>query len=214
MAESTIWKNVAVNMQSVIGADVTITAITKANPAVVSATAHGFIAGDIVYIESVGMYQLNEKVARVANPETDTFELEGIDSTLFDTFSSGTAQEVTMGTSITTATTITSAGGEFDFVDTSTIHNNLKTQKPGMPSAISFSFDHIWDGSDAGLLAMKAASDAQDRRVFGFQFGTGGKKVYFAGYVGCTMLPGGTAQGLVTTSSVITMNNTPTYYAS
>ncbi|MBM9615309.1 hypothetical protein JWJ90_13575 [Desulfobulbus rhabdoformis] len=214
MATPTVWKNVAVRMQSAIAASVTVTAISKASPAVVSAAGHGFSAGDIVYLECVGMHQLNEKVARVANPATDTFELEGVDSTLFDDFSSGTVQRATLGTSIVTATTINSSGGEFDFIDTTTIHDNAKKQMPGLPSAISFEFDHIWDASDPGLLAMKSASDVQGKRVFEFQFGTGGKKVYFAGYVGCSMLPGGQAQGLVTTKAVITMNGTPTYYAS
>lgn len=214
MATPTVWKNVAVTMQSAIAAAKTITSITKANPAVVTCSAHGYSNGDIIYIEAIGMHQLNEKVARVANQTTGTFELAGIDSTLFDDFVSGTAQSATMGTSITTATTINSSGGEFDFIDTTTIHDNTKKQMPGIPSATSFSFDHIWDASDPGLLAMKLASDVQGKRVFRFQFGAGGKSVYFAGYVGCSMLPGGQAQGLVTTSAVITMNGTPTYYSS
>lgn len=215
MATPTIWKNVAVKMQSAIGSTVAISSITKASPAVVTTgAAHGYANGDIVYLECVGMHQLNEKVARVANQTSTTFELEGLNSTLFDDFSSGTVQVATLGTSIVTATTINSSGGEFDFIDITTIHDNAKKQVPGLSSAISFSFDHIWDASDPGLLAMKSASDIQGKRVFEFQFGVGGKKVYFAGYVGCTMFPGGQAQGLITTSAVITMNGTPTYYAS
>lgn len=214
MANPIVWKNVAVSMQSAIAAAKTITNITKANPGVVSATAHGFENGDIVYLDIQGMHQLNEKAVRVANKTTDTFELEGVDTTLFDTFTTGTAAEVTLGTTVSTATTISSSGGDFDFIDTTTIHANAKSQIPGLPNATTFSMDHIWDASDAGLLAMKAASDAQAKRVFKFTFGSGGKVLLFAGYVGCSMLPGGQAQGLVTTNAVITMNGTPTYYAS
>lgn len=201
-------------MQSAIGSDLTISGITKANPGVVSSTAHGLSNGDIVFLEINGMHQLNDKVVRVANKTTDTFELEGVDTTLFETFSSGTAQKLTFGTSITTATTINASGGDFDFIDSTTIHDATKKQIPGLPSAITYQFDNIWDASDTGLLAMKAASDTQAKRAFKFQFGSGGKILYFAGYVGCAMLPGGQAQGLVTTSAVITMNGTPTYYAS
>ena len=201
-------------MQSAIAATQAITGITKANPAVVTIVGHGYADGDIVFLEVQGMRQLDQKVVRVANKAADTFECEGIDSTLFDTFSSGTAAKLTMGTSISTATNISASGGEFDFIDTTTIHDPQKSQMPGLPSAISFSMDHIWDADDTGLLAMKAASDVQAKRAFKFQFGSGGQILYFAGYVGCTMLPGGQAQGLVTTSAVITMNGTPTYYAS
>jgi hypothetical protein len=214
MASPTVWKNVSVAMQSAIGTDLTISGITKANPGVVSSTAHGLSNGDIVFLEINGMHQLNDKVVRVANKTTDTFELEGVDTTNFETFSSGTAQKLTFGTSITTATTINASGGDFDFIDSTTIHDSTKKQIPGLPSAITYQFDNIWDASDTGLLAMKAASDTQAKRAFKFQFGSGGKILYFAGYVGCAMLPGGQAQGLVTTSAVITMNGTPTYYAS
>lgn len=66
----------------------------------------------------------------------------------------------------------------------------------------------------ASMTSLALASDNQDRRVFKFQFGSGGKIIYFAGYVGFTGLPGGQAQDKVTTQCVITMNGTPTYYAS
>jgi len=214
MATPIVWKNVAVAMQSAIAAAKTITGITKANPGVVSSADHGYSNGDYVYLDLLGMYQLDEKVVRVANVAAGTFELEGVDTTNFDTFTSGGAQKLTFGTSITTALTVNGSGGEFDFVDTTTIHQNTKSQIPGLPSAISYQFSHIWDAADAGLLAMQAASNIQGKRAFKFTFGVGGKILAFAGFVGCSLLPGGQAQGLVTTSSVITMEGTPTYYAS
>lgn len=214
MATPIVWKNVAVTMQSAIAAAKTISGITKASPGVVTATAHGYSNGDYVFLNVNGMHQLNDKVVRVAGVTTDTFQIEGVDTTAFDTFADGTAEKLTFGTSITTATTINASGGEFDFVDTTTIHDNTKKQIPGLPSAITYQFDNIWDASDTGLLAMKSASDTQAKRAFKFQFGSGGKIIVFAGYVGCSMLPGGQAQDLVKTSAVITMNGTPTYYTS
>ncbi len=214
MPTPTVWKNVAVAMQSALAAAKTLSAITKASPGVVTSTAHGYSNGDIVFLTVSGMYQLNDKPVRVANVTSNTFELEGIDTTLFDTFSSGTAEKVTLGTSITTATTVSSSGGNFDFIDSTTIHANAKSQLPGLPEATTFTMDHIWDVTDTGLLALKTASDNQAKRVFQFTFGTGGKKMLFAGYVGCSLLPGGSAQQMVTTQSVITMNGTPTYYGS
>ena len=214
MASAIVWKNVSVSMQSAIAAAKTIDSITKANPGVAASTAHGYSNGDIVFLQIQGMYQLHERAVRVANKTNDTFELEGINTTNFETFASGTAEKVTMGTSVSSATSISASGGDFDFIDTTTIHQNFRTQIPGLPAAISFSMDHIWDSSDAGQIAMKAASDIQAQRVFKFQFGSGGKILYFAGYVGFAGLPGGSAQNLVTTQAVITMNGLPTYYAS
>lgn len=214
MANATVWKNVAINMQSAAGSAVTITGLTKASPGVATATSHGFSNGDVVLLTANGMWQVNDKVVRVANVTTNTFELEGVDTTSFETFTSGSAQEITFGTSITTATTINASGGDFAFIDTTTIHGNAQTQVPGLPSAISYSMDNIWDASDAGQVAMKSASDSQAKRCFKFQFGTGGKVIYFAGYVGFSGLPGGQAQNLVTTQAAFTINGSPTYYAS
>lgn len=208
------WSNVAVAMQSALAAAKTITGITKASPGVVTSAAHGYANGDFVVLQVQGMFQLNDVVARVAGVTTDTFQLEGIDTTAFDTFSSGTAEKVTFGTSITSATSVSSGGGGFDFIDTTTIHANTKSQMPGLPAAATYSFDNIWDPADAGLLALKTASDAQAKRAFKFTFGAGGAIAVFYGYVGANLLPGGQAQGLVTTQTVITLNGTPSYYAS
>ena len=215
MATPRKWSNVAVAMQSAIASAVTISAITKASPGVVTTgTAHGYSNGDIVYLSVQGMYQLDGKVARITSASGSTFTLEGIDTTLFDTFTSGSVQKLTLGTSITTATTINASGGDFDFIDTTTIHANQRSQIPGLPNPATFTFDNIWDVSDAGLLAMKAASDNQTIRAFVFTFGTGGQKMYFAGYVGASLIPTGSAQGLVTTQTTITAYGTATYYAS
>jgi len=211
---ATIWKNVIVDMQSALAAAVTLTAITKADPGVVTSAGHGFINGDELKITCSGMSELDDKVVRVAETATDTFELEGIDTTLFGTFSSGTAEKITFGHSITTATTINASGGDYEMIDTTTIHKDIKTQQPGLPNAVSYQMDHLWDATDAGQIAMKAVSDVQGERAFRMRFGTGGKLLYMFGYVGASGLPGGAAQQVVTTAGVITMNGTPTFYAS
>lgn len=214
MAESTVWKNVGVGIQSAIGSALTISAITKASPGVVSSTAHGLTNTDYVYLAVQGMRQVNQKVVRVAGVTADTFQLEGVDTTEYDTFVSGTAKEITFGTSISSATTVSASGGDFDMIDTTTIHDGQKSEVPGLPSAISYQMDHKWDPTDAGQIAMKVASDIQAIRALKFTFGAGGKILVFAGYVGFSGAPGGSAQQLVTCRSVVTTLGTTTYYAS
>ncbi len=213
MATARKWSNVAIAMQSALGSDITITAISKASEGVCTAT-NTLSNGDFVALTIQGMHQLNDRVARVKSVSGANFTLEGVDTTLFDTFSSGTANKITFGTSITTATSISASGGDFDFIDTTTIHVNQKSQMPGLPNAATYTMENLFDASDAGLLAIKLASDAQAKRAFKFTFGAGGQIMCFYGYAGGNLLPGGQAQGLVTTSTVITMNGSPTYYAS
>ena len=80
---------------AVLEGDKTISAITKANPAVVTATSHGYSNGDEVVISSVGgMTEVNGKRFLVADKTTNTFELQdkdGVDinSSSFTTYTSG-----------------------------------------------------------------------------------------------------------------------------
>ena len=60
----------------------TITAITAANPAVVTSSSHGYSNGDFVNISGVvGMTQVNGKTFKVADKTTNTFELQNVDGT-------------------------------------------------------------------------------------------------------------------------------------
>lgn len=213
MATVRKWSNVAVAMQSALASAITITAISKANPGVVTAT-NTLVNGDYVYLSVQGMFQLDGKVVRVSGATASAFTLEGVDTTSFDTFSSGTAQKITFGTSITTATTMSASGGDFDFIDTTTIHSAIKTQIPGTANPIKYDFQNLWDPADAGQVAMKSASDSQAIRAFKFTFGTGGPIVVFAGYVGFVGSPGGQAQDKVESPAVITAFGTLTNYAS
>ena len=80
---------------SVLEGDKTISAITKANPAVVTATGHNYSNGDEVVISGVvGMTEVNGKRFLVAGKTTNTFQLTNkdgtnINSSSFTTYTSG-----------------------------------------------------------------------------------------------------------------------------
>ncbi len=215
MANVTTWSNVAVAIESAAAGGITINSISKASPGVVGYTGTDPSNGDYVKLSVQGMNQVDGRVFRVANVNGagNTFELEGENTTSYNTFSSGTFSVLTMGTSLTTATSVTASGGDFSFIDTTTIHDSVAKQVPGLASAAVFTFENIWDVSDAGLLALKAASDAQAQKAIRFTFANG-QKVVFNGYVGATLLPTGSAQDKVVTSVVVTMYGRPTTYAS
>lgn len=211
MAVAKIWSNVQIAMQSALAAPVTITALTNAAVGVATAT-NTYANGDYVLLTAQGMTQVNGRVFRVSAVSGTAFTLEGENTTAYGTFTSGTAQKITLGTSLGTVKGLTSSGGDFDFKDTTTIHDIIATQIPGIAAAIKYEFENIWDIADAGLIAMKAASDVKAQRAFRFTFSDGGKMV-FNGYVGATLVPGGNAQDIVTTQTVLTLYGPPTYYA-
>ena len=80
----------------VTAATTAISAITKANPAVVTSTSHGMSNGDRVYITGVvGMTEVNNREFTVAGSATNTFELSGVNSSAFTAYgSAGTTGEI------------------------------------------------------------------------------------------------------------------------
>jgi hypothetical protein len=80
----------------VTAATTAITAITKANPAVVTSNSHGMSNGDRVYITGVvGMTEVNNREFTVAGATTNTFQLSGVNSSAFTTYgSAGTTGEI------------------------------------------------------------------------------------------------------------------------
>lgn len=77
-----------------------ITAITKADPAVVTTqAAHGLSDGDVVKISGVaGMTEVNDEAFIVNSLTSTTFELVGVDSTNYGTFTASGSASVDKAT--------------------------------------------------------------------------------------------------------------------
>lgn len=208
------WSNVRVQMQSALGVASEPASISKANPGVlvIGSPTIALSNGDWVVLTDVeGMSQVDGRVFRVSGASGANINLEGEDTSLYDDFTEGLVQKITFGTNLATATGLTAAGGDFDFLDVTTIHDNTRKQVPGLPNAASYTFENLWDVGDAALRAMKTASDNQAQRAFLITFATGAL-VAFNGYVGATLLPIGNALDIVKTSAVVTMFGRPTIY--
>ncbi|MBS0219140.1 MAG: hypothetical protein JSR91_00210 [Proteobacteria bacterium] len=75
---------------AVFGPAITITGITKANPAVVTAPAHGLDDNVQGLIQSVsGMTEVNNREFTIRKIDNDSFSLIGIDSTSYSAYTSG-----------------------------------------------------------------------------------------------------------------------------
>lgn len=218
MAKVNTWTGVSVDMQSALGAVKTITAVAKGATATVTAT-HDFVVGDYIVFDVQGMSQLNDKVYRVLSVSTTvSFVIEAVNGTSvnttnWDTFTSGTCNKVTFGTGLNAITSWDGSGGESDSIDTTTIHSTEKTEIPGARNPITYSFSTFWDPTDTGLSALSDASEANTKRAFKFKFRNGTIAV-FNGFVNYSGSPVGGAQDKVTSPGVVKVAKAPSYYAS
>lgn len=216
---ATIYKNsgLILAMQSVIGTATDITAATNAAPGVFSSVGHGLSDGDIVLIRASGMIEVNERVFVIVNKATDTFQLKnaatgsvGIDTTNFGVFSSGTFEELTLGTTIPGVSSYNAQGGEIKFLDTTTVSDTRDKQIVSGVTAMSYGLTIQWDPSDTAQAAMLAAFETSQSRGFRIRW-PNGRYMLFYGSVGFSGMPGGDNQGIVTTQAAISMNGAPTF---
>ena len=197
MATATRWVKVAVSMQSALGATKTISAISQANPGTVSSTAHGLSAGAYVaYTITGGMPQLNSRVLRITNAVANAWDIESVDTTGYDAFTSGTAAQVTFGTGFSTLMDASPSGGDQQFINYRLLHDDVENLIPSVKAGQIYTFKSIWDPADAALLAAEAAADQAAQRAILLSF-SNGKKFVMNGYVGCTLQPQGNAGELV-----------------
>lgn len=123
-----------VDFAATYSADVTITGISNANPAVVSAAGHTFEEGDIVVITS-GWVRLTGRAFRVGTVEAGTtFTLESLDTTDTAQFPTGTSagsvKSVETWVGIPQITSATSSGGEQQFYTFGFLQESVDRQLP------------------------------------------------------------------------------------
>ncbi|MGB3068444.1 MAG: phage tail tube protein [Ottowia sp.] len=217
MANPIFWTNVGIDVQTALSAAITATTITKASPAVVTYSGTPVPApanGDYVYFEATGMSQVNDRIFRVANSNgaAKTFELEGEDSTLYDTFVSGTFKIITFGASFNSVQNIAVSGGDYEKADVTTVHDMIRKQVPTVTSPLAFSMTNLFDLTDPGFMECNKAYKSKSKRAIRLRFGTGARMA-LVGYCGAAGVPTGQAQGVVQTTVSIDAQNLPSVWA-
>ena len=80
----------ATNVASSNNPTKTVTGASKANPCQITIVGHGFATGERVRLSGLGgMVELNDLDYTITVTGTDTFTLDGVDSTLYTTYTSG-----------------------------------------------------------------------------------------------------------------------------
>lgn len=154
---------------SLIAAVKTVSAVTNAAEAVVSSTAHGYSAGDIVIMYS-GWGRLNRRAFRIKTVTADSFVLEGADTTNTTFFPSGTGvgtvAKITTFTQITTVMNPQSNGGDPKTVNYKFVESDVEFSINDGFSATSYTLELDADSiGGAGYTALKTLTDVQTDTV-------------------------------------------------
>lgn len=149
-------------------ADVTVTAISNANPAVASAAAHGFVEGDIVTVTS-GWVKLTGRGFRVGAVTDDTFEILGVNTLNTQSYpagvSAGTAKSVTKWVNIPQITEVASSGGEQQFYQFGFLEEDEDRQIPTTKSPSTLTLTVADDPSQPYVPVVEMADELKEERL-------------------------------------------------
>ena len=154
---------------STIASSKNTTVVTNAAEAVVTSTAHGYTNGDIIEITS-GWGRLNRRAFRIKSVTTDTFVLEGADTSSTAFFPAGTGigsvRKATAFTQITSILNPQSTGGEPKNVSYKFIESDVDYSINDGFTATSYQVAMDADAiGSAGYTALRTLTDVQSDTI-------------------------------------------------
>ena len=153
----------------------TITAITSANPGVVTATAHAMTQNTVGRIAAVvGMTQLNGGIYIVDTPTANTFNLAGTDNTANSPYVSGGTFTPFVFSQFCELTGIDQQDGTTDEIDVTTICSTAKEFETGLADSGSVTLNYNYAPNEAVQLAFNAAKKAGTPLAIRVTFAGGG----------------------------------------
>lgn len=205
-----------VDLASSYSAPVPVTLISNSNPAVVTATAHGFAEGDIVQLET-GWSRLNNRAFLVGEVTTDTFELVGnqVDTTDVAYFpvgaGVGSVKSVETWVSIPQITGVEFAGMEQSFLEVQFLESSTQVNIPTVKSAATLTFTVADDPRQAYVPVV-------EKYDFDLSINTArmnlvsGDSILYPAFVTWTPSPTVTINELIVNTMTLAVQGTPTRY--
>jgi len=169
----------------------TITAITNANPAVATCTAHGYTTGDEIMLSS-GWEDANDSVYKIESVDANSFKILGLDSTNTSFFPAGSgggsAQKLSAWTAIPQVLTISASGGDARFTDVNPLAKRNGIRIPTGFNATSVTLSLGFDATTPAYKTMVGISRSLSKVAFK-QVLSGGSVQYGWGYLNVSEFP-------------------------
>lgn len=163
------------------GAAIPFTALTNAAPPQATATAHGLTNGDILEVTS-GWPLINDRPARVAASATNTFTLEGLDTTDLTKYPAGSGlgsvRKVLTWQQISQVMQNASTGGEQQSVEWVYLEDGIERSKNTFKKAKILTLTLADDAAQAWNAVLLAADQDGKNRILRAALPSGGFLYY------------------------------------
>ncbi|WP_122569947.1 MULTISPECIES: phage tail protein [Pseudomonas] len=200
---------------AVFSAAALASAISNANPAVVTAAGHAFDDGDVVVVTS-GWTRLNDRVARVTASAADSFSLGGVNTSNPEVYTAGAGVGSVRGVSgwaqISQITSVATSGGDQQFTTFGFLEDDDDRQLPTTKSPTSMTVTVADDPLLAYVPVVEAADEDKQSRVVRLKL-PGGSVIYYNAYVSITSTPALDRNNVMTRVITLSLAARPTRYS-
>ncbi|MBD1554711.1 phage tail protein [Pseudomonas typographi] len=199
---------------SVLGTAVPFTALTNAAPPVATAVGHDIENGDILLVTS-GWARITDRAVRAADVATDTFALDGLDTTSTDTYTAGSGVgsviAVTAWAQVSKVTAFTVSGGEQQYVTVGYLEDDDDRQMPTNRNPLSISVTVEDQPSAEYVSVVEGLGDAKTLSVLRMKL-PNGDQVLYPGYVSITSSPTMERNNVMTRTISVGLSGRPVRY--
>lgn len=196
------------------GAAFPVTVLTNASPAVATSTAHGLANGDFVEVTS-GWSRLTNKVVKVSGVTANTFNLDGVDSTLTSIYpvagGLGSVRKVTGYTQLSQILSSSTNGGEQNFTSFQFLESDAEKRIPTYKSASGLTFSVADDATQPGYILAGVANDDRLARAVKATLPSGGVISYNA-YISINRTPSMTVNEIMAVECTMSLLAEPVRY--
>ena len=204
-----------IHIASGTGAAINVTAISNAVQAVCTAAGHGLANGDYVILTS-GWSRLTDKVFRVAGSTTNTFDLEGQDTSDVNIYPAGggvgSVKKISGWTQLTQVLETTSQGGEQQFATYQFLEADREVRIPTTKSGGGLTINVADDPTLPGYQLASKANDDRLARAVRVTTSSGSKILYYS-YVTIDKTPSMSVNNVMACQATLSHLNEPVRYA-
>lgn len=176
-------RGITVAIAATYSAAKTVSAITQASPGVATSAAHGLSDGAVGYLSGIsGMVQLENQACRVDAPATNTFELQGVNTSNMTAFS-GTCSFTPVATWATLgeATSYSIGGGSSEKLDVTTLIDTARQEEIGLLPTQNVTMNIIaQDTPSAAVALLESAVQSQSKVTVRITLANGAVRVFRA----------------------------------
>jgi hypothetical protein len=182
----------------------TITALTNANPAVATSTAHGYVTNDEILLNS-GWEDAKDTVYKITVIDANSFSIQGLNATNTSFYPAGTGigtcQKVSAFTDIPQVLSISPSGGDPRYTDVQLLASRNGTRIPTGFNATTQTLTLAHDPLLASYQTMLDISRTQTKVVFRV-LASGGSE-YGYGYMAVNEVPSKSSNQVNTVTAAI-----------